>query len=76
MLHIQGVNAPVRHLLWYAKQVAIGYIIGAISRRQRKQEVYFKKIIVETNKTTKDGTEMTGQNDQGSKMALVCFGKS
>ena len=27
-------------------------------------------------KTTKDGTEMTGQNDQGSNMALVCFGKS
>ena len=27
-------------------------------------------------KTTKDGTEMTGQNDRGSKLALVCFGKS
>ena len=27
-------------------------------------------------KTTKDLTEMTDQNDQGSKMALVCFGKS
>ena len=27
-------------------------------------------------KTTKDGTEKTDQNDQGSKMTLVCFGKS
>ena len=27
-------------------------------------------------KATKDGTEMTGENDQGSKMALVGFGKS
>ena len=27
-------------------------------------------------KTTKDGAEMTGQNDKESKMALVCFSKS
>ena len=25
---------------------------------------------------TKDGTAMTGQNDQVSKMALLCFGVS
>ena len=45
-------------------------------RRRNDSKGVGQNVIQIWTEMTKDGTEMMGQNDQGSKMSLVCFDKS